>query len=355
MTIAIAAAGTGGHVFPALAVAEALQKLGTASEDIFFLGGNRIEATAVPQAGYELVRVELRGFVRKLSFQNLRVMADVLSATRLIRRQLSDRGVTAVLAMGGYVTGPAALAARWERVPLFLHEQNAVPGLANRLAGRLARRVFVAFPAAARVLPRAEVVGNPIRAALMAGPPDAGAARSRYGLDPERPVVGVLGGSQGADALNQAARRLVDSAPPYQVLHLAGGDQHQPWSDLAQDKSGWAVVPFESDMRFFFAAADLVVARAGALTVSELAVTGTPSILVPYPGASGHQTANAAFLAEAGGATVVPQPDLARLGQEVSRALIPAELARRGAAAAAVGRPDAAGRVAARVREATGD
>lgn len=349
MTIAIAAAGTGGHVFPALAVAEAMVRLGTDPGEIVFFGGDRIEATAVPEAGFELVSLDVRGFVRKWSFTNLKVMTGVLKAARTIRRELRDRRVTAVLAMGGYVTGPAALAARMAHVPLFLHEQNAVPGLANRWAGRLAQRVFVAFPAAMAGFSHAETVGNPLRSALLAQPPDPASARVRYGLDPDRSVVGILGGSQGADALNRAAGGLV--ANGLQVLHLAGREQHERWTDLAAGMSDWIVIPFESEMRFFYAAVDLVVARAGALTVSELAATGTPSILVPYPGAAGHQDANAAYLAETGGATILPQTQLARLSIEVEEAMEPAELKRRRAAALARGRPDAAGYIAAQLRE----
>ncbi|NNC92595.1 MAG: UDP-N-acetylglucosamine--N-acetylmuramyl-(pentapeptide) pyrophosphoryl-undecaprenol N-acetylglucosamine transferase, partial [Acidimicrobiia bacterium] len=338
MTIGIAAAGTGGHVFPALAVAEALEQYGTAPADIVFFGGDRIEATAVPEAGYDLVSVDVRGLVRTVSLENFRVLAGVVRASRRIHREIAGREVKAMLAMGGYVTGPAALAARRAGIPLFLHEQNAVPGRANRLAARLAQKVFVAFPAAATALPRTELVGNPLRAALLADPPAADAARLRYGLDGERPVVGILGGSQGADALNNAAARLVAASPAYQVLHLAGSRQHARWSELAADVANWSVVPFEPEMRFFYSATDLVIARAGALTVSELAATGTPSILVPYPHASSHQEANAAVLADAGGAVVLPQSELeARIEGEVLRALEAGELARRRAAAAAIG------------------
>ena len=153
------------------------------------------------------------------------------------------------------------------------------------------------------------MVGNPLRAALLAAPPSRAAARCEYGLDADRPVVGILGGSQGADALNRAAGELV-ATPAYQVLHLAGREQHDRWSGLSADVADWTVLPFEAEMRFFYAAADLVIARAGALTVSELAATGTPSILVPYPDAASHQDANAADLAEAGGAVVLPQTEL---------------------------------------------
>ena len=352
MTIAIAAAGTGGHVFPALAVAEALTRLGTNRDDIVFFGGDRIEAAAVPEAGFELVQVDLRGFAGKANLHNLRVLGQVLSGTRQLRGEIKSRNVTALLGMGGYITGPAALAARWARVPLFLHEQNAVPGTANRLAARFAERVFVAFPAAADDLPRTELVGNPLRAAFATDPPDVGAARARYGLDGSRPVVGILGGSQGADALNRAAAGLAADSPSYQLLHLAGRDQHQPWTEQATDHPGWVVLPFEPEMHWFYAAADLVVARAGALTVSELAATGTPSILVPYPGAAGHQQANARLLVDAGGSVLLSQDRLGGLPAQIAKAITPSELATRGDAAAGVGRTDAAALIAAAVREA---
>lgn len=353
MTVGIAAAGTGGHVFPALAVAEALVAAGLDPGEVVFFGGDRLEASAVPAAGFPLVTIKQRGFTRRLSIENLRAVRQVVGGARRVRREIRLRRIRAVLAMGGYITGPVAVAARLAHVPLLLHEQNADPGLANRLAARFADRVFVAFPAALERLPEAEVVGNPLRAALTGAMPPRRTAIERYGLDPDRPVVGVLGGSQGADALNQAAAELAGS-DEFQLLHLAGPEQHEQWTSRAAGSAGWEVIPFESDMQFFYAAADLVVGRAGALTVSELGATGTPSILVPYPGAEGHQTANAAFLAETGAAVLLPQGDLYRLGEEIRAALLEGELARRAAAAAAHGRPDAADTVAAALMEAAG-
>ena len=351
MTIGIAAAGTGGHVFPALAVAEALVGLGVPAGEVVFFGGDRLEASAVPAAGFELVTVRQRGFVRRMSLENVRVAGQVVAAARTVRKEIKDRRIRAMLAMGGYITGPAAVAARSAAIPLLLHEQNAEPGLANRWAARLARRVFVAFPAAAGRLAKAEVVGNPLRSTLVSDRPGRAEALVRYHLDPDRAVVGILGGSQGADALNRAAQRLAGGVPDYQLLHLAGPDQHAEWSGRSASVPGWRVVPFETEMQFFYSAADLVVARAGALTVSELAATATPSILVPYPGAAGHQAANAAYLTEGGGAVMLDQSEIDRLPDEIARALAPGEIARRGAAAAALGKPDAAGQVAAALLE----
>ncbi len=353
MNLAIAAAGTGGHVFPALAVAEQLISFGADPEEIIFFGGDRLEATIVPQAGFELIQVEIQGLRRSLSRENFRTLRQVLIARRELHGVITERDVRGVLAMGGYVTGPTALAARKARVPLIIHEQNAVPGLANRLAARYATKILVGFPAAADRLPGARVVGNPIRGTFAAYVPSAPAARTAYGLDPSRSVVGLMGGSQGARALNHAAATLAE-APDAQLLHLAGPDQAEEWQQASAELKDWVVVPFENRMERFYAACDLVVARAGALTISELAATGTPAILVPLDGPAGHQRANAAFLVEAGAAESLDQADLATLPQMVREMLLPAELRKRSAAAAALGRPAAAADVARELLEVAG-
>ena len=345
MKLAIAAAGTGGHVFPALAVAEQLVVQGTSPEDIVFFGGDRLEASVVPEAGFDLVQVEIQGLRRGVSMDNFRLFRQIASARQRFRRVIMDREIRAVLAMGGYVTGPAALAARKERIPLVLHEQNAVPGLANRLAARFATRILVGFPGAVSRLPGAKVVGNPIREAFSSHVPSTPAARTSYGLVPSRSVVGIMGGSQGADALNHAAAVLA-GFPEFQLLHLAGADQADEWVEASKGRKDWIVVPFESRMERFYAAADVVVARAGALTVSELAATGTPSVLIPLQGLGGHQRANAAFLVAAGAADSLDQHDLAMLPEMIMKILTPSELRSRSAAAAALGRPEAAAEVA---------
>lgn len=349
---AIAAAGTGGHVLPALAVADELVRQGSSKQDFVFFGGDRMAPEAVPAAGYELVQFHVSGFRRRVTLQNVRVPAQVMRAQRRMVEVIGSRNIDVVLAMGGYITGPAALAARRTGKPLVLHEQNAVPGLANRWAARFATQVLVAFPAAAEALTGAEVVGNPIRRSLVGPLPEMAAARHRYGLAPHVPVVGVMGGSLGADALNHGAADLARKSPGYQILHLAGRRQSERWQEASAAVASWAVVPFEEQMEFFYAAADLVVARAGALTVSELAATGTPSILVPYPhGTGGHQEKNAAQLVGVGGAEILSQYDLAMLPLRVEAALTESSLAHRAAAAATVGLPGAAAAVAGRLQE----
>lgn len=313
MTFAFAAAGTGGHVYPALAVAEELVRRGVPRSEIVFLGGDRMERDAVPGAGFDLVQVELRGLRRSLDPANLTLPRVVARATRTMTRTLADRDVGVIGVFGGYVTVPAVRAARRRGVPVVVHEQNAVPGLANRYACRAAARVLVAFPDAARRLPRAVVVGNPLRSSLSRFDrhDHRPAALRRYGLDADRPVLGVLGGSQGAAALNEAAARFVEAhGDRFDVVHLTGRMHLDGLRGRLGGHRRWRGIAFEDDMAAFYAASDLVLARAGALTVSELAVTGTPAILVPYPSGRRHQAANAAALVEAGGAVLVDQSRL---------------------------------------------
>jgi len=345
MTFAFAAAGTGGHVYPALAVARALLDEGVEPDDVIFFGGERLEATAIPGAGFEFVPIEIRGLSRSLSARNFTLPAVVARATNVVRDTLAQRGTDVLASFGGYVGVPAGVGARRARVPLVVHEQNAVAGLANKVVSRWADRVFVAFDRAK--LPRAELVGNPLRrefelfdrAALRS------AARSRYGLSGERPVLGVLGGSLGARSLNEVATAFADrSAGSHEIVHLTGPSHFDAVAAGVDATAGWHGAPFEESMEFFYAAVDLVLSRSGALTISELAATGTPSVVVPYAaGTAGHQAANAADLAEAGGCVIVDETDLGSVPDLLASILDdPDRIGRMSVAAASVGHADAA-------------
>ncbi len=324
MSFAIAAAGTGGHVFPGLAVGEALVLAGVGREEILFVGGHRLESTVYPEAGFPFLGVELSGLQRRLTTSNLTLPVKVLRATTAIATGVRERKARVVLGMGGYVSVPAGLAARRCGSTLFLHEQNAEAGLANRIMAFRANRVFGSFPQTER-LARAEWIGNPVRSSLADFDRSRlrATALARYGLDPHIPVLGVFGGSLGAGVLNRAVVELLGQTPssPLQVLHLAGAT-HAP--TLTQDASRnprWRVVGFEEHMEYFYAAADLVVARAGG-AVAELTVTGSPSVLVPGGfGSSGHQRANAAALAAVGAAVVLPEHHLDQLARTVDALL----------------------------------
>ncbi|RPI23914.1 MAG: UDP-N-acetylglucosamine--N-acetylmuramyl-(pentapeptide) pyrophosphoryl-undecaprenol N-acetylglucosamine transferase, partial [Actinobacteria bacterium] len=307
---AFAAAGTGGHVYPALAVADALVERGADPEDVVFFGGDRMEAAAVPEAGYPFVRLEIHGLRRSASPRNVALPILVRRSAAVVQRELLARGTMAMAVFGGYITGPAVLGANRARVPVLIHEQNAVPGLANRLARRSARRVMVAFEPATSVLRGSSVVGNPLRRQIAALDTAAvrGEALLRYEVAGERPVLGVAGGSQGAGALNNAvAALLADRSLDIDVIHLTGRQHLAAISAAAAGDERWHPFGFEERMDLFYAACDLVLARSGAMTVSELAVTGTPSVLVPLPAGRGYQGRNASDLERAGGTVVLPQ------------------------------------------------
>ena len=362
MTYAFAAAGTGGHVYPALATADELVSTGVSRDDIVFFGGYRMETEAVPGAGYELVRSDIRGLRRSLSPDNLKLPMVVRKATREMEVVMRRRNVKVVIAFGGYVAVPAARAGSRIGATIFLHEQNAIPGLANRYISSRTHTSFVAFPEAATRLRHAKVVGNPLRPPFVSF--DRGAlraqARRRYGLADDVIVIGVLGGSLGAKVLNDVTARIVADLDPGEiaVLHLTGKihiDDVRP--EAERSAVAWRAVAFEEEMQHFYAAADMVLSRAGALTVSELAATGTPAVVVPFAaGTADHQAANVAHLEAAGGCIVVPEGEIDRAAVEIQQLVAdPARRAAMAEAAAKVGRPDAASVIATVLREAARD
>jgi UDP-N-acetylglucosamine--N-acetylmuramyl-(pentapeptide) pyrophosphoryl-undecaprenol N-acetylglucosamine transferase len=354
MSIAIAAAGTGGHVYPALAVASALVEQGLDPERIVFVGGDRLEAKAVPAAGFPFEQFDLFGLRRSLSLKNLRIPAALHRNARAMESTLRRRGSRVVLCMGGYATVPAAMAAHRARIPLFVQEQNAVPGLATRFASRRAVAAFIGLPGPADRLPRATLTGNPVRAELARFDRAvlAGRARQRYGLSDGGLVLGVLGGSLGARVLNQAVPRIVAGwdGGPLSVVHLAGGEVESVRRAAAGSRLVWRCLPFEDQMEFFYAAVDLVLCRAGAMTVSELAATATPAVLVPLQRVG--QQHNAASLEGAGGAVVVAEGAVGGLPEVISRLMGDHEgRAAMAVRARAVAHPEAAALIAARLLE----
>lgn len=313
MTYAIAAAGTGGHVFPGLAVGEALVRDGVDRADVLYVGGTRLESSVYPEAGFPFLAVELMGLQRRFTPENLKLPLVVKRAVDRIADEFEVRNVGVALGLGGYVTVPTGLAARRLGVPFCVSEQNAHAGLANRLMSRLAARAFGAFPETVG-MPGAVWVGNPIRQSILS---EVGAAEAKaaYGLEPDMAVVGVFGGSLGAKVLNDAVEQNMArwKGAGIQVLHLVGS-RNAEIADRAGSVPGWKVVPFEDRMGRFYAACDLVVARAGG-AVAELIATATPSVLVPGSfGSGGHQLANADALERVDAAIVVAEDAIDRLG-----------------------------------------
>lgn len=357
MAFLIAAAGTGGHVYPGLAVGEALVDLGVPRRDVRYVGGDRLESVVYPREGFDFLEVELAGLQRSLTLRNARIPLVVMRARQRIATEIGETGTRVVLGMGGYVTVPAGMAARKQRVPFFNAEQNADAGLANRLVTRWARETFVSFPET-RGLRHGRWVGNPVREPFWAF--DRSRLRSsaleRYQLDSETPVVGVFGGSLGALSINEALATMVEEwrGPAVQIVHLTGSSHLESLQDrIAPEGVTWRRVGFEESMESFYAVCEVVIARAGG-AVAELTATATPSVLVPGQfGSGGHQEGNARFLAEAGAAMVVPEGSLGRLGGVVSD-LIEDPVRREAMAesAAAIAKPDAARTIARSMIEA---
>lgn len=371
-TVVIAGGGTAGHVFPAIAVAQELCRLDPELEPVFVGVDDRLEATLVPEAGFRLHHIEAAAIPRRLSPRLVTVPFALRRSVRCCAEILRDERARVVVTFGGYVSFPVARAAWREQLPLIVHEQNAVPGLANRVAARWADTVAVTFPGSAdrfRHPERTAVTGDPVREDVRDLDPRRARAdaRRRLGLDPDRPTLLVFGGSQGARRINEA---IVDAHGRWeitdlQVLHAAGraayDDTARAWAAAREERMGPAVqvVPFIDDMAEAYAAADLVVCRAGATSIAELTVLGLPAVLVPYPHATAdHQAANAAALATIGGARVVADADLdgAALVAAVQPLLRdPQALATMSRAARAFGRPDAAANLARLVLSHLGD
>jgi UDP-N-acetylglucosamine--N-acetylmuramyl-(pentapeptide) pyrophosphoryl-undecaprenol N-acetylglucosamine transferase len=269
-----------------------------------------------------------------------------------MRRAFRERSVHTVLGLGGYVTVPAAIAGRLAGAAVMVAEQNAHAGLGNRLAGRLARRRFGAFPETVGL--DAEWVGNPVRSTIAQFDRAAlrSAAVAHYGLDENRPVVGIFGGSLGAGVLNRVAPA-VAALDDVQVVHLAGDAHAAGLADSAT--SDWRIVAFEDRMELFYAAADIVVARAGG-AVAELSATATPAVLVPGGfGSAGHQGANAEYLARAGAAVVVDESAVDSVPSVIASLLADrARLEAMRAAASTLARADAADVIAAAMMTADG-
>ncbi len=345
--ILIMAGGTGGHVFPALAIARALR---LRNEAVVWLGTERgLESRVVPAEGIPFEQIRVRGLRGKgvLSWlmAPVRLLVAVSDALRVVRRCRPK----VVLGMGGYTAGPGGLAAWLLRRPLVIHEQNAVAGLTNRLLAGFAREVLEAFPGSFSASPKTtmktRVTGNPVRADIAALPLPARRFAERSG--PLRLLV--LGGSQGAQALNAvvapAIALLPATARPL-IRHQAGAATHAVAEAAYRDAGILATVhSFIEDMAEAYGWADVVLARSGALTVAELAAAGVAAILVPFPAAvDDHQTRNAGYLVDAGAATLVPQSELtpARLAAELQPYLATRHVAlARGEQARALAKPDA--------------
>ena len=317
LSVAIAAGGTAGHINPALALAEELASRG--HEVGFFGQERRLEGTLVPQAGFTLKSLDVTGFDRSKPWTLISALWRMHKAERELDRYFATHGAPDVaVGFGAYIELPLMRWCNRHGVPVVLHEQNSVPGLANKTSAAKASKVCVSFPAAieafkGRVGDQTQIVvtGNPVRRSVIDASGEAG--RAAFGIDPDATMLLVFGGSLGARHLNDGVVALKDellARPNLQIVHSTGKDLYDEVRDalaLSEEEAArWQVRPYIDNMGEALAAADLVLSRAGASSIAEIAAVGVPSILVPYPFATAdHQTTNAHLLVDAGAASLV--------------------------------------------------
>lgn len=350
--------GTGGHLYPSLALAEELSVV-RPDVRVFFVGARRgVEARILPERGLDHLLLPILGFRRGRLLPNLGVVWGLLKSVLMTGELFTRLRPGVVVVTGGYASGPAGLVARAMGIPLAVQEQNARPGFTTRFLSRWCRQIHLAFPEALDWLPpkardRAHMSGNPIR---RVDPLDPQVAREGFGLKPRTSVVLVVGGSQGSEALNRAVLEFVETlaagkaGPPkdVEVLWATGPNNLDHVEGRLADlgNPGWIhAVGYIHEMRAALSAATVAVSRAGAMTTSELSAWGVPSVLVPLPtAAADHQTRNAESLARAGSAVHIPEAELtgSRLWNAVDSLLSsPQRLAAMKAAALEAGRPEA--------------
>ena len=356
-TLVLAAGGTGGHLFPALAIADQIRLLAPEIDLVFVGTPDHLEARMVPAAGYRFLAIEATGLPRRPGPEIIRFAWLLARGVLKARRLLAELDPAIVVGCGAYVSVPAMLAARTAGIPTYVAESNGHPGLANRLIGRLADRIAVALPGTERFFPAARAIclGNPIRADFTRL--DRDQARRELDFAPTDKLLVVTGGSLGARSLNEAfaeARDAVLARPDWSVLHIAGPNEVAavaqqagaiPVSEGLYEGAGgrYRLMGFCDRMPAAIVAADLLVSRSGATTVSEIAAAGRPAIFVPLA-INPDQMANARFMTDRHAADLVPNVRArTALGPAIAGLIdSPERLARMAAASASLGRPDAA-------------
>lgn len=346
----IAGGGTGGHIFPALAIAAGLRQYEPEAELLFVGAQGRMEMTRVPEAGYRIVGLPIAGLQRRFDWANfslpVKVFRSLVQAIGLARQFRPD----AVVGVGGYASAPLLLAARILQIPYLIQEQNSFAGLTNKLLGRGASSICVAFEGMEKYFParKLHLTGNPVRKDLLELNISQYDALRHFGLQAGRPTILVLGGSLGARTINRAVEMAIPGwqAKGYQLIWQTG----KAWADNAADQlrknapSGMITMPFISEMNYAYAAADVVVSRAGALSLAEICMAGKASILIPSPNvAEDHQTRNAESLVARKAAVLLRDRDAVNeLAGSVEKMLsAPGEIERLGMAAHSLARPDA--------------
>ena len=320
LRVLISGGGTGGHIFPALSIANAIEREMPGTEILFVGAENRMEMKRVPDAGYEIIGLPVAGFDRKHLWRNFGVLLKLWKSLRLARRVVRTFKPDIAIGVGGYASGPTLKTAQRAGVPTLLQEQNSYAGVTNKLLAAKAKAICVAYPGMERFFPSDRIVmtGNPVRKAILEPGVSQSEAKEKLGFKPDKALVLVTGGSLGAGTLNNVMLKVIADGSAakvdFQILWQCGGAHIDSCREAVGDQLPENVIltDFVSDMAVAYRAADLVVARAGAGTISELELLGKPSILVPSPNvAEDHQRHNAEALADRGAADMVLDADAA--------------------------------------------
>ncbi len=314
MKVLISGGGTGGHIFPALAIANALRRRDTNTEILFVGAENRMEMERVPAAGYPIIGLPVAGFDRKKLWRNIPVMFRLWRSMNMAKGILKDFQPDIAVGVGGYASGPMLKEAQKAGIPTLIQEQNSYPGVTNKLLAKKVNAVCVAYEGTERFFPadRIHMTGNPIRANILNTSISQADAKRHLGFSPDRPLVLVVGGSLGARTINESMKTaiipIVEAGAS--VLWQTGRLYAEECSAAASGIEHVKATPFVAEMDLAYRGADLMVSRAGASTISEIQVTGTPAILVPSPNvAEDHQRKNAMALVERNAAVMVPDAD----------------------------------------------
>ncbi len=310
----ISGGGTGGHIFPALSIANALRRRMPDCEILYVGAEGRMEMERVPAAGYEIIGLPVAGFDRKRLWRNIPVLWKLWKSLRLARKTVRDFRPDCAIGVGGYASGPTLKAAQKAGVPTLLQEQNSYAGVTNKLLAAKAKAICCAYTGMERFFPAETIVmtGNPVRADLLSCPLSQSEAKAKLGFDPEKPLVLVVGGSLGARTINEAIARALPAitATGAQIMWQTGKLYLNEFAPIAAGYPSVKASAFISDMAVAYRAADLVVSRAGAGTISELQLLGKPAVLVPSPNvAEDHQRKNAEALVAQGAARMILDAD----------------------------------------------
>lgn len=330
MKYIISGGGTGGHIFPAIAIGKAIERLDPEADILFVGAENRMEMEKVPAAGFRIVGLPVAGFNRKNPFKNIQVILKLYKSLRKAKKVIKDFEPDVAIGVGGYASGPILKEAQKRKIPTLIQEQNSYAGVTNKLLAKNADRICVAYKGMEKFFPPEKILltGNPLRPEIIeALKTDKKEAKFNLGFDRDRILVVSVGGSLGALSMNEAVRNSLDTIrnSGANLLWQTGKRYFPEYGNFSADEKGCKIkiVPFLEDMGTVYAAADIIVSRAGASTISELQYLGKAAVLIPSPNvAEDHQRKNAEALSDVNAAVTVPDTSSSKELPEVLKELI---------------------------------